>query len=169
MSEKMIRVGKIINCHGVRGELVVLPLTDNMRRFKKLKNALLEQKGGRYTEVVVTSTREHKGNVLLTLEGIDDRNKAETLQNVYLCVRPEDAVKPKDAYFIFEIIGLKVYEGDKCYGTIINVLQNSSTDLYEVQGDDKETFYLPALKSVVQNISLEDGRMDVIIPDGLLD
>ena len=92
MSEKMIRVGKIINCHGVKGELVVLPLTDNIRRYKKLKSALLEMPGGRYNEVTVTSAREHKGNVLVTLEGIDDRNQAERLKNVYLCVRPEDAV-----------------------------------------------------------------------------
>ena len=45
MSEKMIRIGKIINCHGVKGELVVLPLTDNIRRYKKLKAALLELPG----------------------------------------------------------------------------------------------------------------------------
>lgn len=168
MSEKMIRVGKIINCHGVKGELVVLPLTDSIRRFKKLKSALLEMPGGRYNDVTVLTAREHKGNVLITLEGIDDRNVAERLKNVYLCVRPEQAVKPKDAFFIFEIIGLDVYEGDKHYGKVINVLQNSSTDLYEVKGEG-ESFYLPALKSVVQSISLEEGRMEVIIPDGLLD
>lgn len=168
MSEKMIRVGKIINCHGVKGELVVLPLTDSIRRFKKLKSALLEMPGGRYNDVTVLTAREHKGNVLITLEGINDRNAAERLKNVYLCVRPEQAVKPKDAFFIFEIIGLDVYEGDKHYGKVINVLQNSSTDLYEVKGEG-ESFYLPALKSVVQSISLEEGRMEVIIPDGLLD
>ena len=168
MSEKMIRVGKIINCHGVKGELVVLPLTDSIRRFKKLKSALLEMPGGRYNDVTVLTAREHKGNVLITLEGIDDRNAAERLKNVYLCVRPEQAVKPKDAFFIFEIIGLDVYEGDKHYGKVLNVLQNSSTDLYEVKGEG-ESFYLPALKSVVQSISLEEGRMEVIIPDGLLD
>lgn len=168
MSEKMIRVGKIINCHGVKGELVVLPLTDSIRRFKKLKSALLEMPGGSYNDVTVLTAREHKGNVLITLEGIDDRNAAERLKNVYLCVRPEQAVKPKDAFFIFEIIGLDVYEGDKHYGKVINVLQNSSTDLYEVKGEG-ESFYLPALKSVVQSISLEEGRMEVIIPDGLLD
>ena len=168
MSEKMIRVGKIINCHGVKGELVVLPLTDSIRRFKKLKSALLEMPGGRYNDVTVLTAREHKGNVLITLEGIDDRNAAERLKNVYLCVRPEQAVKPKDAFFIFEIIGLDVYEGDKHYGKVINVLQNSSTDLYEVKGEG-DSFYLPALKSVVQSISLEEGRMEVIIPDGLLD
>ena len=168
MSEKMIRVGKIINCHGVKGDLVVLPLTDSIRRFKELKSALLEMPGGRYNDVTVLTAREHKGNVLITLEGIDDRNAAERLKNVYLCVRPEQAVKPKDAFFIFEIIGLDVYEGDKHYGKVINVLQNSSTDLYEVKGEG-ESFYLPALKSVVQSISLEEGRMEVIIPDGLLD
>ena len=168
MSEKMIRVGKIINCHGVKGELVVLPLTDSIRRFKKLKSALLEMPGGRYNDVTVLTAREHKGNVLITLEGINDRNAAERLKNVYLCVRPEQAVKPKDAFFIFEIIGLDVYEGDTHYGKVINVLQNSSTDLYEVKGEG-ESFYLPALKSVVQSISLEEGRMEVIIPDGLLD
>ena len=168
MSEKMIRVGKIINCHGVKGELVVLPLTDSIRRFKKLKSALLEMPGGRYNDVTVLTAREHKGNVLITLEGIDDRNAAERLKNVYLCVRPEQAVKPKDAFFIFEIIGLDVYEGDKHYGKVINVLQNSSTDLYEVKGEG-DSFYLPALKTVVQSISLEEGRMEVIIPDGLLD
>ena len=104
MSEKMIRVGKIINCHGVKGELVVLPLTDSIRRFKKLKSAFLEMPGGRYNDVTVLTAREHKGNVLITLEGIDDRNAAERLKNVYLCVRPEQAVKPKDAFFIFEIM-----------------------------------------------------------------
>ena len=148
--------------------MVVLPLTDSIRRFKKLKSALLEMPGGRYNDVTVLTAREHKGNVLITLEGINDRNAAERLKNVYLCVRPEQAVKPKDAFFIFEIIGLDVYEGDKHYGKVINVLQNSSTDLYEVKGEG-ESFYLPALKSVVQSISLEEGRMEVIIPDGLLD
>lgn len=168
MEQKMIRIGKIINCHGVKGELVLLPLTDDNRRFKKLKQALLELPGGRYDEVAVQSVRPHKDNILLTLEGIDDRSQAERLKNVYLCVRPEDAVKPKGSYFIYEIVGLDVYQGDECYGTVTAVQQNSSTDLYEVTLGDR-VFYLPALKAVVKNIDLEQGRMDVEIPDGLLD
>ena len=54
MSEKMIRIGKITNCHGVKGELVLQPLTDDNRRFKKLKQALLELPGGRYEDVTVS-------------------------------------------------------------------------------------------------------------------
>lgn len=99
MSEKMIRIGKITNCHGVKGELVLQPLTDDNRRFKKLKQALLELPGGRYEDVAVVSVREHKENILLTLAGITDRNQAERLKNIYLCVRPEDAVKAQRFLF----------------------------------------------------------------------
>lgn len=168
MAEEMIRIGKIVNCHGIKGELVVLPLTDNLQRFQKLKQALLELPVSRYEEVKILTCREHKGNVLLTLDGILDRTQAERLKNVYLCVRPEDAVKPKGSYFIYEIVGLHVYENDVCQGTVAAVLQNSSTDLYEIK-NEKGSFYLPALKSVIKNIDLEQGRMDVEIPAGLLD
>lgn len=168
MEQKNIRIGKIINCHGVKGELVLQPLTDNTRRFRKLKKALLELPGGRYQEVDVISTREHKGNVLVMLGGIEDRNQAERLKNIYLCVTPDQAVKPKGSYFFYEIVGLDVYQGDVYYGKITSVVQNSSLDLYEVHGDFG-AFYLPALKSVVKNIDLEQKRMEVEIPDGLLD
>ncbi len=168
MAEKNIRIGKIVNAHGIKGELVVQPLTNNNRRFRKLKKAMLELSGGRYEDVEVLSAREHKESILLMLKGIEDRNQAERLKNVYLCVAPEDAVKPKGSYFIFELIGLEVYQGDVCYGKITSVLQNSSVDLYEVDGDFGD-FYLPALKTVVKNIDLDQKRMDVEIPDGLLD
>ena len=168
MEQKNIRIGKIINAHGIKGELVLQPLTDNNRRFRKLKTALLELAGGRYEEVEVVSAREHKGNILLMLKGIEDRNQAERLKNIYLCVKPEDAVKPKGAYFIHELIGLEVFQEDVSYGKIINVVQNSSVDLYEVSGKFGE-FYLPALKTVVKNIDLDQKRMDVEIPEGLLD
>ena len=168
MEQKKIRIGKIVNCHGIKGELVLLQLTDDNGRFKKLKRALLELPGNGYEEVEIQAAREHKGNILLTVAGVDTRNKAERLKNLYLCVNPEDAVKPKGAYFIYEIVGLNVYENDVYRGKVTAVLQNSSTDLYEVQ-HEAGVFYLPALKSVVKCIDLEKNRMDVEIPEGLLD
>lgn len=168
MEQKNIRIGKIVNCHGVKGELVVLPLTDNNRRFRKLKKVLLELSENCYREAEVIGSREHKGNILLTLLDITDRTQAERLKNLYVCVTPEEAVKPRGSYFIYEIVGLQVYQGDICYGVVKAVVQNSSVDLYEVDGDFGE-FYLPALKTVVKNIDLEQKRMDVEIPDGLLD
>ena len=57
MEQKKIRIGRIVNCHGVKGEVVVLPLTDDNRRFHKLKKVLLELPGGRYRELAVQGAR----------------------------------------------------------------------------------------------------------------
>lgn len=164
----MIRIGKIVHCHGIKGELSLLPLTDHNERFEKLKKAFLELSDGQYQEVEVTGAREHKGNILLTFANVQDRTQAERWKNLYLCVREEDAVKPEGAYFHYEIIGLEVYEGTTCYGTIKEILQHSSTDLYVVS-DGKREFYLPALKAIIQKIDLAQGKMEVALPAGLLD
>ena len=165
----MIRVGKIINCHGYKGELKVWPLTDDNKRFKKLKKAFLEMPNGQYTEVMVVQSREHKGNVLMFLEGIEDMDAAERLKNIYLCVAPEDAIRKKGHYFIYEIVGLEVYQGEELLGKVAEVLQNSSAnDVYVVKDTNRE-FGLPALKSVIHDIDIEQGRITVTLPDGLLD
>lgn len=165
--DQNIRIGKIVNAHGIKGELSVMPLTDDNRRFGKLKYVLLELPKG-YEERKVLAAREHKGSILLTLDGLEDRTEAERLKNIFICVRPEDAVKPKGAYFIHELIGLEVWEQQECYGKITDVLQNSSTDLYEITGPEG-SFLMPALKKIIQNIDIEAGRMDVVLPDGLLE
>ena len=77
----MIRIGKIINCHGIKGELTLLPLTTDNRRFKKLKRAFIELPKGEYQEVKVIAAREHKGNVLISVEGVEDRTTAERWKN----------------------------------------------------------------------------------------
>lgn len=163
----MIRIGKIVGCHGIKGELSLLPLTDDNRRFKKLEKAFLELPNGQYREVEILATREHKQSILLTIAGLEERTEAERWKNHYLCVKPEDAVKPKGAYFIYELIGLEVYQGEQYLGKLTEVMQNSSNDVYTVSGE--QTIYLPALKSIVKEINLERGRMEVILPDGLLD
>lgn len=165
--EQNIRIGKIVNAHGIKGELSIQPLTDDNRRFRKLKYVLLELQKG-YEERKIVAVREHKGSILMTLEGLEDRTEAERLKNVYICVRPEDAVKPRGSYFIHELIGLEVWEGSECYGKITDVIQNSSTDLYEISSAEG-TFLMPALKKIIQNVDLESGKMEVTLPEGLLE
>ena len=165
----MIKIGKIVNCHGHKGELKIFPLTDNLKRFKGLKEAYLEKANGQYELVNLVSTREHKGNVLVVLEHINDMNAAEKLKNLYVCVKKEDAVKlPKNHYFIYELIGLDVVEDDQVIGQISEVLQTGSNDVYVVKNNEG-LIYMPALKSVVHNIDLDNKKMTVTLPDGLLD
>lgn len=165
----MLRIGKIINCHGHKGELKVMPLTDDPSRFKKLKEVYLEHPSGRYELAHPTAAREHKNVVLLMLQEVPDMNTAEQLKNFYLCVERENAIKlPKDHYFIYEIVGLEVVEDGVVLGKVKEVLQTGGNDVYVVAGGAKE-FCLPALKSVVKAIDLESGQMTVALPKGLLD
>lgn len=165
----MLRIGKIINSHGHLGEVKVLPLTDDINRFKKLREVYLEISDDKYDLLHIKQARLHNGQVLLTLEEAPDMNAAERLKNFYLCVKREDAIKlPKDHFFIYEIVGLEVWQDGQLLGQVTEVLQTGGNDVYAVN-DGKRTFYMPALKAVVQEVDLESKRMQVKLPPGLLD
>ena len=97
--EELIITGKIIGAHGVRGEIKVFPLTDNARRFLSMKKCFLT--GAKLEdpkETSVVSARIDRGNVLLMIEGVSDRDKAQTLHGRYIAVSRADAVPlPKGA------------------------------------------------------------------------
>jgi len=166
----MIRIGQIANSHGINGELKIMPLTDDITRFKRLKNVYVEIKLNEdYQLLSAKSSRIHKDMVLLTVEEITDKTTADKLKGKYLCVKEEDAIKlPEGRYFIFQLEGLTVMEDDKVLGTLVEVLQPGANDVYVVD-TGKEMIYLPAIKSVILNVDLDQKIMKVKIPAGLLD
>ena len=102
--EEFLKIGVIVKPQGVRGELKVQPLTDDIRRFIDLKQVIIDGK-----IVKVLSSRLGAREVFITLSGVSDRNVAETMRNKFLCVNREDAVKlPENTYFISDIIGAKL-------------------------------------------------------------
>lgn len=165
-----IKIGQIVNTHGNKGELKVYPLTDNVQRFYKLEHVFILQ-NGEYLKYLVEKARIHKGMGILALDGIDNMNDADSLKNLYVELPIEElAPLPEGHVYIFQIIGLLVYENDKYLGKITNVLKTGSNDVYVItSSDDNKELFLPALKEVVKNIDMNSGTMEVIIPPGLLD
>lgn len=172
-----ITIGQIINTHGNRGELKIRPITDDASRFEELKTIYAidpanEKKTDRMEDrrpLTIQTVRFHKNMVLITFKEIADMNQAEAVKGYYLQL-PESELKPlpEGRYYIYQLEGLKVYEGDQCYGTLVEVLQPGSNDVYVVRDDQREIL-VPALKTVIQKVDLAAGRMDVILPPGLLD
>jgi len=165
-----LEVGKIVNTHGVKGEVKVIPLTDNPERFKQLewvyidKNPVLE----RYN---IGGIKFHKGFVIVKLKEINYMNEAETLKGLYMKVDRENAVKlPEDSFFICDLIGCEVFEekGSRL-GILKDVLRTGSNDVFAVSEEGKKEILIPALKSVVKSVSIEDKKMVVALPEGLLD
>ena len=108
--EKILQVGAITQTHGVRGEVKVFPTTDDPRRFKKLKEVILDT-GKEMLPLEIESVKFFKQFVILKFKGIDNINDVEQYKKKNLYVTRENAVKcRRDEYFIADLIGLKVYE-----------------------------------------------------------
>lgn len=111
MSMDYFRIGLFLRPHGIKGELKLLPLTDDLKRFARLSDAFIEAPEGVYQTVTAESARVAAENsVIIKLKGIDTVEAAEKLRDKYLCVDREHAVKlPAGAYFVKDIIGCEVF------------------------------------------------------------
>lgn len=147
-------VGQIINTHGLKGELKVYPLTDDIKRFRKLKEVYING-----AVCNVTWCKFQSETLIMKIEGIDSIEEGLKYKNVYMEVKREDAVKlPEGRYFIADLIGCTVYDDENVLlGSVENVLQTGSNDVYIVKG--KEELLIPALKDIVLSIDLLEQKI----------
>lgn len=162
-------VGKVVNTHGVKGELKVNPITSDLARFDYLSFVSVKNEG-EFVEYRVLSRRHHKGFVLMVLKDIDTLEDAEKLKGMDLYVARKHAIKlEEDEFFMADIIGLEVYEGAKKLGKLTDIIETGSNDVYIVTDENKKELLIPALKSVVQSIDIEKKIIQVTLPEGLID
>lgn len=169
MVEKF-QVGVITSTHGVRGEVKVFPTTDDVRRFKRLKEVLLDT-GKEEILLEIEGVKFFKQLVILKFKGYDTINEIEKFRQKSLYVTRDNAVGlRKDEYFIADLVGLKVLdEEEKEIGVLKNVVQTGANDVYEIAMKDGRELLLPAIKQCVLQVKVEEGFMKVHILEGLLD
>lgn len=167
--EEFLAVGKILNTHGVRGEMRVLPLTSDISRFDYLKVVWVEE-NGKLERYYVEKTRYHKQYVLIKLYGIDTMDRAEQLKDCYLKVdRKNTRLLEEDEYFIADLIDCEVYENNTLLGKVTDVLQAGGNDCYVVNGNLYGEILLPAVRSVIREVDIENRKISVVLPEGLVD
>ena len=168
--EDMFRVGVIANTHGIRGEVKVYPTTDDVTRYKKLKEVLLDT-GKEYKTLEIASTRFFKNLVIVKFKGIDNINDIEMYKGKDLLISREHAVSlAPDENFIIDLIGLKVVTDEgKDFGTVKDILQTGANDVYVIDGNDGKEYLFPSIKECILDVNLEEGKVTVHILDGLLD
>jgi len=169
LSEEFIMIGKVVSTQGNKGEVNVLSLTDSIERFKNLDNVFLRNKNNQ-TILGVEKIRIKNDMVILKLKDIENLEEAKMIVGSFLEVERKNAVKlSKDTYFIFEIIGLEVYNENNIFlGKVENVISTGSNDVYVVGRKDKEELFIPAIHNIVKNIDLEKKRITINMVDGLI-
>ena len=168
--KERLQVGVISSTHGVRGEVKVFPTTDDINRFKKLKEVILVTEK---TEKVlkITSVKFFKQFAILKFEGIDALNDVEVYKGAQLYVDRKHAVKlEKDEYFIADLIDLTVVdEEENEIGILVDVMKTGANDVYIVKNEEGKEFLFPAIKECILNVDFKKKKITVHVMDGLLD
>lgn len=152
-----VRIGLILRPQGVQGELKVQLLSESPDRFENLEEVFLENRGA-YSRYGVKSSCIRQDSAYIMLEGVADRNIAESLRGHYLCVKREDAIAlPEGRYFIFDLIGCKVEDSNgRHLGILREVLQHGSADVYVIKPESKSCsgLMVPALKRLLKSVDV---------------
>jgi len=169
----MMAVGLIVGAHGLRGEIRIELHTDFPERFTPGAELFL---GDDLAVAQIMSARPHKNELLLLLEGVQDRTGAEALRGTWIFIHEQDAVELEDgAFWVHDIIGMSVQSTDgQELGRVTDVISaGSANDVYVVKPiasiNRGRDLLLPAIPAVIQAVDLDSRLITVSLIPGILD
>lgn len=167
-----LTVGKIVNTHGLKGELKIISTSDfTDERFSSGSQLLITRGNQVMKEVEVEFCREHKGAYLLKFVGIDSIDEAEKYKNLQLKVDEQYLSDLEEGeYYFYEIIGCKVFdEHNTEIGEVTEILQTGANDVWVVKSSNGREHLIPYIDDVVKTIDIENKTINIEVMEGLLD
>ncbi len=163
-----IQIGKVANTHGVRGDIKIFPLTDDVTRFKTLKNIRIEN-NGQGQQYTITGVKYVKNLVILQLKEVQNMNEALALKGGTLLIPMEEALPLGDnENYIFQMIGLMAKEEDGTeLGVLNDVLQTGAHDIYVIDDGSKHGLMIPATHQFIKGVYVDEGYLVVKLIEGL--
>lgn len=167
--EQYFQVGIISSTHGIKGEVKVFPTTDDVKRFKKNTQLLLDTKKEGLVQLKVSQVKFFKQFVILKFEGYDSINDIERYKGCSLLVTRENAVKlEKDEYFIADLYGMKVIdENGEPVGILKEVYETGANDVYIISRENMDDLLIPAIKQCILDVDIKGNIMKVHLLEGL--
>lgn len=168
--DDMLRIGVIANTHGIKGEVKVFPTTDDINRYKQLKEVILDT-GKEHKKLEIENIRFFKQMVIVKFKGIDTINDIEKYKGKDILVTREQAIPlEEDEYFIYDIIGAAVItEEGREIGTLEEVLQTGANDVFVVKSLEGKELLFPVIKDCVLDINIEEKKVTIHVMKGLLE
>lgn len=167
-------MGRIVKPHGVVGELKVAPETDDPDRFHELKTIHVGADEASTSSFDIMSVRMQSSRygitVLLTLEGINSREAAESLNKLRVFASQDDLPPLEEGeYYLSDLIGLRVETVDgELVGTVKDVFEGPGHDLLVIQRTDAGRAMVPLVPEIVPEIDIDEAIIRIDPIDGLL-
>ncbi|MCY7763251.1 ribosome maturation factor RimM [Bacillus spizizenii] len=173
MTKRWFNVGKIVNTHGIKGEVRVISKTDFAEERYKPGNTLYLFMDGRNepVEVTVNTHRLHKQFHLLQFKERQSLNEVEKLKNAIIKVPEEDLGELNEGEFYFhEIIGCEVFTEDgELIGKVKEILTPGANDVWVIGRKGKKDALIPYIESVVKHIDVSEKKIEIELMEGLID
>ena len=160
-SNGLLECGKIVNTHGIRGEVKIIPWADSPEFICDLDAIYIDGK-----PVKVRNARVHKGNVIALLEGVDDVNTAMLLKEKVVFMSRDDVELPEGSFYLADIIGLDVITEDGTkLGVLDDILSPSLQQVYVIKG--AREIMIPAVPEFILETNVEGGYIKVRLIEGM--
>lgn len=158
---KLIEAGKIVNTHGVNGEVKIEVWLDSPAFFKKFKRVFINGE-----EHKVISSTIHKGFIIASVEGVSDINEAMKYKETVVLVNKNDVKLPKGSFYYCEIIGAKVIDiSGREVGILEEVMENPAQPIYVVRGEAEHL--IPAIPEFIMSTDLDEKIITVKLIEGM--
>ncbi len=163
-------MGKVVATHGVRGQLRVAVYSGQFETILSLDSLMLKGPDEKMESFAVAGSAIHGKKLLLAFRDYETINQVEHLvgREIY-ATRDQLPELDEGEYYWCDLLGLKVVtERGEFLGTVADIIATGSNDVYVVKNDTRE-YLIPALEEVVVGIYLDEEKMVISPPDGLLD
>ena len=161
-----IYIGKIVNTHGIKGEVRILSKFKYKSRV--LKKYFKVYIGPSKEENIINSYRPHKQFDMITLEGITNINEVLKYKGLYAFINKEDLVLELDEYLDEDLIDLEVYINNDKKGVVTNIVRYPNNSLIEVTNNEKK-YLIPNNKNIIESIDLTNKKIIIKDIKGLIE
>ncbi len=168
MKKQFLEAGKIVNTHGVMGDIKVQSWCDSPEVLLDFDTLYLSPE----QPIKIKRSYVHKNCVIMHVEGVNTYEAAEALKNKVIYLDREDVELPDDLVFIQDIIGLSVFDErtGETIGILKDVNQGAGHDLYIIKREDgKKDALIPACKPFLKSVDIEKGIITVETIEGLIE
>lgn len=160
MKENLLPTGQIVNTHGLRGHVKVMPWADDPDDLLDFDRFFIDGK-----EYEVEHASRQKNMILLKLAGVDSIEDAALLRNKEIAISRDDIELEEGVVFIADLIGVPVLAEGVEIGRITEVLTPPGNDVYVVKGEHE--YMIPAVKEFIEELNPEAGFVKVRLIEGM--